>query len=248
MTRSSFPTTRRLPSWRFPPALTAVLALLACAPAPVQESPGTAPGLPDRPVAGAAHYRVVEDGTRVYARVYRGGSMAKLGHNHVIMFPGVSGDIYLADELGDSVLDLAVPVARAVVDPPGLRRRQGTAFRSGISENARERTRRNMLGEGVLHARAHPYLLVSSSRVEGPRDRPRVTLHVTIRGATRSLTTPVTLRRKGDRLIAEGGFALRQSEFGIEPFSVMAGALKVKDRVELEFAVAAKRVVYSNSP
>lgn len=218
------------------------LLLAACVPAPVVEGPAEAPELPVRSVAGAAHYRVVEDGTRVYARVFRGGSMAKLGHNHVVLFPEVRGDVYLADEPGASLFDVAVSVASAVVDPPALRRSQGRDFQSDISGDARTRTRRNMLGEEVLDAARHPYVIISSSAIEGPFEEPRVTLDITIREATRQLTLPMTLSHDEQTLVAEGRLDLLQSDFGIEPFTVLGGALKVKDRVELVFEITAERV------
>ncbi len=193
-------------------------------------------------MAGAARYRVTDEGTRVYARVYRGGSMAKLGHNHVVLFPGVRGEVYLADDPAGSLFDLAVPVAGAEVDPPALRRRQGRDFRTDISDDARSRTRDNMLGEQILHAAAYPYITVSSAGIEGPWDAPRVTLAITIRETTRRLTTPVSLAYDEDSLVARTRLDLRQSDFGIEPFTVLGGALRVRDRVELDLEIAARRV------
>lgn len=222
--------------------LACVLALAACAPAPVLEKPAGEPPLPDREVAGAARYRVTDEGTRVYARVYRGGSMAKLGHNHVVLFPGVRGNVYLADDPAGSLFDLAVPVAGAVVDPPALRHSQGRDFRTDISDDARSRTRDNMLGEQILHAARYPYITVSTAGIEGPWDAPRVTLAITIRKTTRRVTTPVSLDYDEGGLVARTRLDLRQSDFGIEPFTVLGGALRVRDRVELDIEIAARRV------
>ncbi len=232
---------RRVPR-RAAAALLVALVMTACAPAPVIREPAGEPPLPGRTVADAAHYRVIDEGTRVYARVFRGGSMAKLGHNHVVLFPGVRGEVYLAAGIDDSLFDLVVPVAGAEVDPPALRRDQGRAFRTEISDDARARTRNNMLGERVLDAARYPHITVSSAGIEGPPDRPRVTLDITIRETTRRLAVPVTLNRDADSLRAEGRLELLQSDFGIEPFTVLGGALRVEDRVELVFTVSAERV------
>lgn len=215
--------------------------MTACAPAPVIREPAGEPPLPGRTAADAAHYRVVDEGTRVYARVFRGGSMAKLGHNHVVLFPGVRGDVYLAAGIGGSLFDLVVPVIGAEVDPPALRRDQGRSFRTDISDDARARTRNNMLGERVLDAARYPHITVSSARIEGPPARPLVTLDITIRATTRRLAVPVNLSHDADSLRAEGRLELLQSDFGIEPFTVLGGALRVEDRVELVFTVSADR-------
>lgn len=248
MTPSSSPTTYpRRDARREPPVLISrlwvlwVLLLTACAPLPLEKLPLEQPSLPIRTVEGAAHYQVVDDGTRVYARVFRAGSLATLGHNHVVAFHDVRGDVFLAAEVGDSLFDLVVSPARAVVDPADLRANQGSDFQTDISETARTRTRRNMLGEKVLDVERHPYVVVSSSAIEGSFADPSVTLDVTLKGVARQVTIPVSLERSGDRLVAEGRFELLQSDFGIEPFSVLGGALQVEDRVEVVFSVAAEK-------
>jgi len=263
MTPSSSPTTSRLRSRRPATAgagsgasgpvgviralalvveLAVALALAACVPAPGTEAPAPRPELPLRTVEGAAHYRVVDKETRVYARVFRGGAMAKLGHNHVVAFPGVRGDMYLAAAPRDSVFDLVVGVADAVVDPPDLRRSQERSFQTEISNQDRSRTRRNMLSAQVLDAARHPYVVISSAAIEGPFEEPRVTVDLTIRGTTRRFTLPVSVRRGKGMLTAKGRLGIVQSDFGIEPYEVLGGALRVKDRVELVFEVTAQRV------
>jgi hypothetical protein len=218
------------------------LLLSACAPVPTVEEPVAEPRPPARSLADASHYRVVDERTLVYARVFRGGTMARLGHNHVVLFRDVDGDIHLADEPAGSLFDLFIPLAGAVVDPPGLRRAQGREFRTDISDDARARTRDNMLSGDLLDAARYPYIVIRSSAIEGPFAAPTVELDITIRGVTRRFTLPVSLVRDDDGLVAKGRLELLQSEFGIEPFQVLGGALRVKDRVELTFEVAARRV------
>lgn len=221
--------------------IAAILALAACAPVPVQK-PVETPARPVRTVADAARYRVVADGTLVYARVFRGGSLSKLGHNHVIEFPDVRGDIFVAGEIGKSLFDISVTPAGAVVDPADLRKSQGAEFNTTISDNARARTRQNMLGREVLDAADYPYVNISSTSIEGSLKKAMVTVDLTLKGVTRSMTIPVAIDVDDDRLIAKGRFALLQSAFGMEPFSVLGGALKVKDRVEVVFTIAAHRI------
>ena len=50
----------------------------------------------------------------------------------------------------------------------------------------------------------------------------------------------IRLKRFDDnQLVVSGDFAILQSDFGIEPFSVMNGLLKVKDRLQLSFELRA---------
>jgi len=215
--------------------------LTACAPAPVVAPSETEAKAPKRTVEGAAHYEVIAGESLVYARVYRGGKLKKLGHNHVVAFRDVRGDIFLAGTPSRSLFDIVIPLAGVEVDPPALRRRQGEAFRTEISDSARSRTRANLLGVEQLDAASHPAVYLGSTEIEEGDEASRVTFDITIRGQTRSKTIRVPVERRGQRLVARGEFDLLQSRFGIEPFSTLGGALKVKDRVELAFTITAMK-------
>lgn len=219
---------------------TGLATLVACAPAPVVAPPGEAPDLPLRAPDGAERYSIAAEGTSVYARVFRGGRLEKLGHNHVVLFHDVRGDVFVGETAASSLFDMLITTASAEVDPPELRERQGGAFQTDISDNARSRTRDNMLGADQLDAAGHPYIMLSSIAIEGSLARPHVTLDLTLRGVTRRRTAPVSVDISDDgRLVAEGELEVMQSDFGIEPFSTLGGALKVKDRVELAFTITA---------
>lgn len=218
------------------------LTLAACVPVPVKEEPSETPEIPVRIVEGATHYQVSREGTLVYARVFKGGRLARLGHNHIVLFNDVRGDVFLAEAFDESVFDLAVSPARATVDPPDLRQTQGEEFETRVSENARESTRQNMLGSEVLDSENHPYVTIRSTDVQGSNKNARVTADISIKRTNRQITIPVSLEVEGDRLVATGRFEILQSDYGIQPYSVLGGALKVEDRVEIVFAVAAKKL------
>ena len=59
---------------------------------------------------------------------------------------------------------------------------------------------------------------------------------------SRSFAVPVQVRVEAATLEASGTFELRQSDFGIEPFSVLGGALRVEDRLDVSFELRAERV------
>ena len=67
-----------------------------------------------------------------------------------------------------------------------------------------------------------------------------VTGDLTLHGVTRRITVPVRVVQNGDDLSASGRFSVKQSEFGIEPISV-AGVVKVKDELRIDFEIAARR-------
>jgi hypothetical protein len=54
---------------------------------------------------------------------------------------------------------------------------------------------------------------------------------------------PVTIEEaRPDMLIANGKFTLRQSDVGLAPFSVLMGAIAVRDELEIEYSITVESV------
>lgn len=185
---------------------------------------------------GEPVYRVDPGSTLVTLTVRRAGSLARLGHDHVIASRSVQG--YVAPAQGNA--DLYVPLAELTVDEPALRAEAG--FDTHPTASDIDGTRANMLDK-VLQVEQFPHALV---RVRGvpPPGTGAVTAPVslTLHGTSRTLNLPLDLARTPDALSARGTLALRQTDFGITPFSILGGAIQVKDEVEVRFDVRAVRV------
>ena len=186
----------------------------------------------DAAARGAAIFRVDSTGSLAVIEVYRAGSLARLGHDHVVASHDITGFIAPAEGRAD----LRVPLQRLVVDEPELRAEAGFDTRPSAADI--EGTRKNMLGK-VLRADAHPVALVSVTSVSADR-KARAT--ITLNGVTRPIEVPVTLEASGDAIAASGRFALRQTDFGIVPLSVLGGALQVRDDIAIRFVIHARRV------
>jgi hypothetical protein len=65
---------------------------------------------------------------------------------------------------------------------------------------------------------------------------------VRVRDREKLIDVPVTWRRDGDVLTASGEFALKQTDLGLTPYSVMLGALRVADEMKVRFSIVARRV------
>lgn len=173
--------------------------------------------------------------------VYRGGPLARMGHNHVARATDFRGAVFLPDDPADGRLDLVIAVAGLVLDRPADRRETAGAFDSELSEEAIRDTRRNMLGADLLDAERYPHIALRARRVEGALPVLEVTAEVVVRGAHHEVTVPVWVRHAGERLVAEGQFRLRHGDFGLEPFSAAAGALRVKDGIGIRFRLVGER-------
>jgi polyisoprenoid-binding protein YceI len=81
---------------------------------------------------------------------------------------------------------------------------------------------------------------VSGRSVDAYTHELQVTGDLTLHGVTRRITVPVRVVQQGDGLSASGRFSVKQSAFGMEPISV-AGVVKVKDELRIDFEIAAQR-------
>ena len=105
---------------------------------------------------------------------------------------------------------------------------------SDVSEKDRAEVQSAMLGPTVLDAARFPEIRFKSSRVEQTsHGRFRVTGTLNLHGVSKELVFEVA----GDSSHYQGETRLKQTAFGIKPFTVGAGAVKVKDELEIEFDI-----------
>ena len=97
-----------------------------------------------------------------------------------------------------------------------------------------------MLRAEVLDADAHPTIKLQSVRVGGSAPELQITTRITIKGVARDVLVPATVAMEGNQLRASGEFDIRQTDFGIKPFSIGLGALEVQDRLHIVFSVVAR--------
>ena len=226
------------------------LGLVAC-PRPVQP-PAPAPEVPPQPAptqpapspgeAGATIYQIDPQASVLHIFVYRGGTFARLGHNHVVTSKSVNGRVWMRSRFAASGFELSFPVADLIVDDADARRAAGAEFPPDIPAADKEGTRKNMLRKEVLDAESYPNVTVKSATVEGSMQAPEITARIIIKNASRDVVVPTRIVMDGERLTASGEFDILQTDFGMKPFSVALGALEVQDRLHVRFnLVAAKR-------
>lgn len=212
-------------------------------PAPVPESsPEVLPPLPPLPVSGSARYLVDGKLSDVRILVYRGGPLAKAGHNHVVRVHELRGDLYLAVPFPESGFELSFPVSALEVDPPDARGDEGVEFATALSPQAIAATFKNMSGSAILDAAKYPEVALRSVAFTGPTWGPEVTVRVSMHGRERDLVVPVAICMDGDVMTVTGLMRLRTSDFGMTPFSVLGGGLQVQDEVKIRARIVANRI------
>ena len=218
-------------------------ALAGCATAPPAAPSGgskAAQPAPPLPSQGATVYHIVPEKSELRLRVYRGGPLADLGHNHVVTTSDIKGKIYLHDHLADSGFELTVPVKSFALDKPEARRQEGQGFEGQLSPKDRQDTKDHMLGKDGLNADKYPSVKLRSISVAGPPWYPRITVRITLHGVSRDYVVPTAIVRQPDRLIAIGGLHIKQTDFGMTPYSAVGGGLVVKDGLDIAFRFVAE--------
>jgi polyisoprenoid-binding protein YceI len=180
--------------------------------------------------SGAAVYAVDPGASLLAVTVRRAGVMARLGHDHVVASHTLAG--YVAP--GARRADVSFRVDQMTVDEPQLLREAKTTTQP--SPQAVEGTRKNMLGP-VLEAQRYPIVTLHAEQLDERRLRLAVTLH----GATRWLELPAAIQVDAAQVTASGTARLKQTDFGITPFSVGGGLLSVQDELEVRYHIVARR-------
>ena len=128
-------------------ALFLTLLLTACPTRP-PPPPAQVRAVPPPPVAPhvGRPYDIVAPDSLLTVRVYRGGTLASAGHNHIIASHTLAGTVYIPDDVMKSSIELHLAVAELTVDEPELRAREGGSdFQGGVPQSARDGTRRKGL-------------------------------------------------------------------------------------------------------
>lgn len=216
-------------------------------PAP-SEPPATPTGTAERPaieqrvIPDAREYRLVTGESELHVLVYRGGTLSRLGHNHVVTSRDLSGRVWLAEPLANSAVDVLMPLETLIVDDPAAREQAGEEFPGEIPEKDVTGTRRNMLGDDLLAAESFPFLRIRSAGVRGELKALEIEVLVTLSGRLSRHTFPASVELDDGSLTATGETRITHTALGLDPYSVMLGALAVRDELVLKYRLVAQRV------
>lgn len=192
-----------------------------------------------QPPPGSQPYTVQSQRSFVRIRVYRAGRLAALGHNHVLYSDALEGTVHLGEDPAGSAFSLRLPVTSLSVDDPAQRALAGDGFSAEPDADAIAGTRTNMLGDDQLNADAWPQIQLRSVAARGDWDAVRLQVDTRVAGRQRRIEIPAVVQWCAGELQVQGSFAVRQTELGLVPFSVMLGALQVRDTLEIDYRLVA---------
>jgi polyisoprenoid-binding protein YceI len=198
----------------------AVLVLVAAAPARADE----------------ATYRVVPEKSKLTFKAFRDGWFSSLGHDHVLGGRDFDGAVRFDPvKFEASSVTLSVRTnTLEVLDP-------------GVDADDKKEIDATLKGDEVLDAAKYPEIrFVSTSVRRDPKIAGRYLVKgdLTLHGVTKAIEFPVEAKESeasAQGLRATGKIELKTSDYGMKPYGVGLGAVKVKDGVVLEFEVVAAR-------
>ena len=114
--------------------------------------------LPRLPGHEGRPYDIASADSLLTIQAFRGGALAKAGHNHVIASHTLTGTLYVPVDPGHATFEVHMPVADLTVDEAVLRAKENSEeFPPDVPDSAKEGTRKNMLSAALLDeiGRAH---------------------------------------------------------------------------------------------
>lgn len=192
--------------------------------------------LASTPMAIAAPRSYVVDSEKCEVVIHLGktGIASFAGHEHEVLATSVQGEVSAdLDDLTRSSLDLAL-------DAKSLR-----VSSKGEPPEDIPKILERMTGPEVLDAARFPTIRFHARRIEGKQLSPgvydlRVTGELLLHGIAKALTIPVRVEVGPNILTSVGKFAIKQSDFGIEPTSAGGGLVKVEDEMAIRFRIVAR--------
>ena len=174
--------------------------------------------------------------------VYKAGTLSRLGHNHTIGVGDLTGSVTVNErDRSASQFELEFQVANLVVDDPMLRSTLGADFASVPTADDIAGTRKNMLTDKVLDGEKYPSIRIAGTGPVMSEGKPALKVKVELLGRTVDLTVPTEVTIAGDEVRAKGEFELNHADLGMQPFSVMLGALQVGEKLSFTYDVRARR-------
>ena len=205
----------------------AAVAAWLLSPASMPENAGAAPQ-PAVPSHAPLTYRLSPQ-SRLDVLTGKAGVFGGFGHDHRIRARSFSGSIaYDPANVAASSVEITVQTSSLRVLPIGADRKDAPRIEEAMRED-------------VLQVDRWPTIAFRSRSVAPIEGGVRVTGDLTLAGQTHPVTVDMQLRAGGQRLLANGRFSIRQTDWGIEPYSAALGTIKVANEVTFDLRAVAVR-------
>jgi hypothetical protein len=172
------------------------------------------------------------ENSRVYLKV---ASSGRLGHAH-----GVAGRLESGWIRPGGGGELVFAMRTFITDTPDARRYVGLT--APVKPADQRKSTANMLGPDVLDVQRYPRATFKIDAVDpaagqavGAPGVYQLSGTFTLHGVSRPLTLQAKLEPTSDSAVSwlRGAFAIRQTQFGITPYSALGGMVGIEDRLDI---------------
>jgi polyisoprenoid-binding protein YceI len=172
----------------------------------------------------AGTYRLGPDDGTLSIHTGRTGAAAKAGHDLLIEVTAWQGTLRVGDDPADTSVELEA-------DATSLQVREGSGGLQSLGDDDKANIR-TTIDDDVLEGRP---IAFRSTAVTGADGHLTVQGELTLAGTTRPLAFDLAVDDDG-RL--SGAAVVKQTDWGMKPYSTLFGALKVADEVRVEIDAA----------
>ncbi len=200
----------------------------------------------------------VEPADSIFAVVvHKAGIAARFAHNHLV-YPNEYAATLSAenDDLATTRFSLTFAVDKLQVDAPDMHKKWYPSIEAAgildepfkeVDEKDRQTIAEHMRGKDQLDSATYPEISAKVTQVSAKAQRVgkldythTATLEFTVHGKTIARECPASLAIVNGTVTVEARGNFTFAEFGIKPYSAMAGAVKNRDAFHLYVHVVAK--------
>lgn len=180
------------------------------------------------PKTDTVTYRLAPEQSKFTVQAFAEGLFSAFGHDPVIHIRSFAGEVQFVPAT------FANASLRVAVDPNSL------AVANEVKEKDRLEIERTMRDE-VLETTKYNEIVFESrnitvNRLAEGRCRVRIIGDLTLHGATqKNLWISAEATVNADSLRGQGEFSLKQTDFGIKPYSAAGGTIKLKNELKFSF-------------
>jgi polyisoprenoid-binding protein YceI len=182
--------------------------------------------------AAVVRYRLIPEQSKFTVQAFAEGLFSAFGHDPLLAIKDFTGEAqFVPGSFESASLKITIKADSIVLS-------NSEKDRLEIEQTMREQ---------VLEIAKYPEIAfvssnISVTRLSEGRYRARIIGDLTFHGVTQKnlwITAQVTV--SGESLKAQGDFTLKQTDFGIKPFSAAGGTIKLKNELKFSFDIAARK-------
>lgn len=210
------------------PRFTVLLALLTLL-GVVFAQRSKAPKKPVNPTTKTYSFSATQ--SQITLTLVQEGLMRKIRPTHQVGIKGFSGRIQLPTDESQTTAELAAEAKSFVNIDTDMKDFERSGFHKVLHEEVLASDRYATI----------KFRSVSISNIQKSGDSRSFTLHgdLTLREVTRRVAFPVKVTITGNQLRATGEETIKQTDFGITPYSGGLGTIKIGDQLTVNFTIVA---------